>query len=138
MITAFSRQTPVKVTRRQTQAGLTTIGLVVTIAVAAVTLTCLLKMGPVYIQSWNVQEVLDSILEEQSTEEVPFTKGEIRSLLNKRFSINQIRIVEAGQFDIERTAEGTNVSADYEVRSELLGNVDVVMKFNSSVVLPVN
>ena len=93
-------------------------------------------MLPVYIQSWNVQSVLDGIKEEQTGKELPFTKSQVRSLLDKRLNINQISVVDDKQFELEKTADGLSVSAEYEVREELLANIDVVMKFSNSVMLP--
>ncbi len=118
------------------QQGLSLISVIFIMAIAGLLLTCVLKMLPVYIQSWNVQGVLDGIREEQTSKALAFTKSEVRSLLSKRLNINQISVVDGRQFELEKTADGLSISAEYEVREALLANIDVVMKFNNSVMLP--
>jgi hypothetical protein len=118
------------------QAGMSSIGLVTSIALGLLLLTCTLKMLPAYIQNWNVQSVLDSVLTEHLERATPLTKAEIRSRINKRLNINQITVLTSKQIDIEKTAEAYTVIADYEVRESLFSNIDVVMKFDNSVSLP--
>ena len=120
------------------QAGMSSIGLVSSIALGLLLLTCTLKMVPAYIQNWNVQSVLDGVLTEHLERATPLTKAEIRSRINKRLNINQITALTSKQIDIEKTAESYTIIADYEVRESLFSNIDVVMKFDNSVSLPFN
>lgn len=120
------------------QAGMSSIGLVSSIALGLLLLTCTLKMLPAYIQNWNVQSVLDSVLTEHLERATPLTKAEIRTRINKRLNINQITALSSKQIDIEKTAEAYTVIADYEVRESLFANIDVVMKFDNNVSLPFN
>jgi len=120
------------------QAGMSSIGLVSSIALGLLLLTCTLKMLPAYIQNWNVQSVLDSVLTEHLERATPLTKAEIRTRINKRLNINQITALSSKQIEIEKTAEAYTVVADYEVRESLFANIDVVMKFDNNVSLPFN
>ena len=121
---------------RHRQLGMSSILLVLMIGLFVLALTCVLKMAPVYIQHMNAQSVFDSLLEEQSTRDRPFLKSEIRSLIGKRMNINQITIMALKDVEIEKTSSGNIVNAVYEVREPLIGNIDVVMKFENSVTLP--
>ena len=120
------------------QAGISSIGLVTSIALGFLLLTCTLTMLPAYIQNWNVQSVLDGVLTEHLERATPLTRAEIRTRINKRLNINQITALTSRQIDIEKTAEAYTVIADYEVRESLFANIDVVMKFDNSVSLPFN
>ncbi len=120
------------------QAGISSIGLVSSIALGLLLLTCTLKMLPAYIQNWNVQSVLDGVLTEHLERATPLTRAEIRTRINKRLNINQITALTSKQIDIEKTAESYTIIADYEVRESLFSNIDVVMKFDNSVSLPFN
>ena len=120
------------------QAGMSSIGLVSSIALGLLLLTCTLKMLPAYIQNWNVQSVLDGVLTEHLERATPLTKAEIRTRINKRLNINQITALSSKQIEIEKTAEAYTIIADYEVRESLFSNIDVVMKFDNSVSLPFN
>ena len=120
------------------QAGMSSIGFLSTVALGVLLLTCTLKMLPAYVQNWNVQSVLDSVLTEHLERATPFTKAEIRSRINKRFNINQITGLTSGQVIIEKTANAYRVEANYEVREPLFSNIDVVMKFDNNVALPFN
>ena len=120
------------------QAGMSSIGLVSSIALGLLLLTCTLKMVPAYIQNWNVQSVLDGVLTEHLERATPLTRAEIRTRISKRLNINQITALTSKQIDIEKTAESYTIIADYEVRESLFSNIDVVMKFDNSVSLPFN
>ena len=120
------------------QAGMSSIGFLSTVAVGVLLLTCTLKMLPAYVQNWNVQSVLDSVLTEHLERATPFTKAEIRSRINKRLNINQITALTSRQVIIEKTANAYRVEANYEVRESFFSNIDVVMKFDNNVALPFN
>lgn len=121
---------------RRRQLGMSSIQVVLMIGLFVLALTCVLKMVPVYIQNMNAQSIFDGLLEEQLGRDRPFTKSEIRSLMRKRMSINQITILTSKDVEIEKTSSGNIVNAVYEVREPLIGNIDVVMKFENSVTLP--
>ncbi len=121
----------------QVMRGMGTINLLVVLAVAALALTCVLKMLPVYIENRSLLAILEGIKEEHLAANQPTTRSEIKLKIAKRFNINQIDSISASDVVVEKTKEGYTITANYESRVPLIGNVDVVMKFdNNQVQLP--
>ncbi|MDA9599044.1 DUF4845 domain-containing protein [bacterium] len=89
-------------------------------------MTLVFKIGPHYLDNriiaGAIQQVGQLGLEDQSS-------SEIRRKVAGFFTINNIRDVRATQVQIERSRRGVKINLDYETRIEMLGNVDVVLKF---------
>ena len=119
------------------QKGLASLNTVVTIAILGFFLICGFTMLPMYIDNWTVKSALTAV---QSDPAVPtMSKSEIRSLLTKKFNVNMVDAVNAKDVKIERTKDSLIISANYEVRSNLMANIDVVAVFDDNqVVVPVS
>lgn len=89
-------------------------------------MTLLFKIGPHYLDNriiaGAIQQVGQLGLEDQSS-------SEIRRKVADFFTINNIRDVRATQVQIKRSRRGVKINLDYETRIEMLGNVEVVLKF---------
>ena len=64
------------------------------------------------------------------------TSREITSIVMKRLDINLVTDVDADDIYVEKVGDTMTISADYEVRKSMLGNVDIVASFNKSVEVP--
>ncbi len=126
---SFCKQFAVKM---GSQTGMSSITLLVVIAVSLLLLTCVLKMAPVYVQNLSVQSILEGIEKEYTESKKPLTKPILRTLIFKRLNINQIRVIDKNNLHLEKTAEAFVIVANYEVRVPLFANVDVVMKFDKN------
>ena len=119
---------------RQQQQGMTAIGWVGILALIALVTLFALRLIPVYLASFNVSSILSSVEEEYSHKDV--TPLEITKTLMKRLDINMVTDVTKDDIFIERTGKALQVEIDYEVRKSLMGNVDIVVYFNKSIILP--
>ena len=124
---------PAVVSAMQTQRGMSMLGMLVAILLGGLLITCVLKMVPAYIESWNVRSILQD-LDQQFEGVAVVEKRAIRSKLNKRMHIDMIDAIQPGDISIEKERDVYIVSANYEKRVSLIGNVDVVMKFEDNVV----
>ena len=117
---------------RQGMRGMGTISLIIVLAAAALALTCALKMLPVYVENMNIRSILNGIEKDYLATSEPTSRSELKTKIAKRFNINQINSLTANDVVVEKTKEGYNVIANYEARVALLGNIDVVMKFEDN------
>lgn len=107
--------------------------MVVLLLFGAFVVTCVLKMLPVYIENWNVRSILNA-LDEQFENTTVVSKSDIRTKITKRMNIDMISSIKAKDIEIKKEKNVYIVNANYESRVPLIGNVDVVMKFDNNVV----
>jgi len=90
-------------------------------------LTLAIKLGPAYIDDITIQEALENL---EGTEGLSrMGSAEVRRLINKRLSINNVRGFDAKNIAVEKNGEFVIITVDYEVRNNLFGNVDSVVHF---------
>jgi len=90
-------------------------------------LTLAIKIGPVYIDDLTIQEALESL---EGTEGLSsMGPAEVRRLINKRLSVNNVSGFDAKNISVEKNGDSVVISVDYEVRNDLFGNVDSVVHF---------
>lgn len=109
------------------QRGLGLLGWIVVLAVASFFLTCAFRIGPLYIDYWTVESVLEGALEEEGLERQ--SKHEIRSAIQRRFDTNRVEVIKAREIRFEETRDKLVMDAGYEQRVPLIGNIDVVVRF---------
>ncbi len=115
--------------RRTTkQKGMGSIAWLVVIAIAGFALLCFFKIGPPYLDDRFVSGMLKT-LAENNPGLGQMSKGEVKSAINKYLTVNSIRGDTAKSFKIVRTQEGILINSNYEVRVNLVGNIDVVLSF---------
>lgn len=114
------------VVRRQAGVGL--MDIIIIIFVITVLSSVGFKVVPPYLEHRTITNILSSLAEDQSAGFK--SKNELRELIDKRFDFNQL-----GSFDVDNSirmesySRGTKVILKYEVRKNLVANVDIVMKF---------
>lgn len=114
--------------RNKYQRGASTLGLLITVLFFGGLLTLAVKLGPAYLDDFTIQEALESL---EGTEGLAtMTPRDIRTLINKRLSVNNVDNFDAKDISIERDGELVLLTVDYEVRTGLFGNVDAVLRFN--------
>lgn len=110
------------------QAGMGTMTLLVYLCFAGIVLLCCAKIVPsLYDDKYLVTEALVSLSEKPGVESM--TKTELKSHVDKFFSMNGIRGEATKGVKVIRSGEGMLVNIQYEVRNNLFKNIDVVMHF---------
>lgn len=109
------------------QGGASALTMLVMVLFFGSLLTLVIKLGPVYLDDITIQEALEGL---EGTEGLS-TMGppQVRSLINKRLSVNNIRGFDAKQISVEKNGEFVVIKVDYEVRNNLFRNVDTVIHF---------
>lgn len=113
------------------QRGMTTIGLLLILAMAAFFVLIGLKLYPVYYDSFKVGSALDSLKADPSL--ATKTSAEVVDRLLKRLSIDNVDHVEKSDVTVEKSGRGIRVAVEYEARKNIVGNVDVVVSFSKAV-----
>ncbi|VAW87107.1 hypothetical protein MNBD_GAMMA17-1922 [hydrothermal vent metagenome] len=113
---------------RAAQRGVSGSGFITIIAVIIISVLLLLKLFPVYMENFNVSTSLSSLSNENDIKELK--KSAIKELLQRRFSINDVKNVRKEHIEITKTKTEMTIDITYEVRKPLVGNIDIVMRFN--------
>ena len=90
-------------------------------------LTLAIKIGPAYIDDITIQEALESLDGTNGLEQMG--PAQVRTLINKRLSVNNVRGFDAKNITVEKNGEFVVVKVDYEVRNNIIGNVDSIVHF---------
>ena len=94
--------------------------------VAVSVFTLAMTLGPHYFQHSSIVSVMDGL----TPEDVKGSKTKLRKLLEKRFTVNNLRDFDLERIlEVDRTREGTTVTIEYEVREHIIGNVSAVLNF---------
>lgn len=90
-------------------------------------LTLVIKLGPAYLDDITIQEALESLDGTEGLSQMG--PAQVRTLINKRLSVNNIRGFDAKNISVDKNGEFVVIKVDYEVRNNLFSNVDTVVHF---------
>lgn len=121
---------------KRKQSGITLIGFIIVLAVVGVFLYMGMKLVPMYSEFYAVKRSLSGLSEEPGI--ATMDPAKIRDLFFRRMYVNYSENVKQENFKIARSDKGLQVTVKYEVRKELIANLDVVGKFEAEQVLRTN
>jgi hypothetical protein len=110
---------------------MTAIGWMIVLALIGFFVLLTLRMAPAYMEYYKVVSTLESLEEETGWSEV--TPQAIRRLIERRFDISYVHSITPRQVSIKPSGGYYIVTAKYDAREHLAGNVYVIMKFNKQV-----
>ncbi len=114
---------------KRKQSGMTMLGFLITLTVVMFFLYCGMKILPMYTEYYSVKKALASIA--SNPEAANASKDKIRALFAKHIQIDYVSIIKPEMLKIESTDTGYNMLMDYERRTPLFANLDVVAKFHA-------
>ncbi|ROS04716.1 uncharacterized protein DUF4845 [Sinobacterium caligoides] len=112
------------------QQGLSLLGWIVIVFVAAVFATAAIKLGPKYAENYTIT----SIVERVAASSAANSKGQLRAEIQKNFNVSMVTELKAKDIKIETIKGGYSLDPSYEIRVPFLYNIDVVLKFEDSVI----
>ena len=115
---------------KRTQGGMTLIGFILVLAVVGIFVYVGMKVIPMYSEYYAVKKSLDGLALEPGIANAP--PDRIRNLFFRRLYVNYSENVKAENVKIERAPGGWHMTVKYEVRRELISNLDVVGNFDAS------
>ncbi len=119
---------------KQKQAGMTAIGWMGVIALIMMLVLMLLKLLPIYMDGYKVGSVLSDLEDDPGV--ASMTPVMISKTIMKRLDINMVDNVSKEDIYIDKLKNSMHVEIDYEVRENLIGNVDVVVHFQKAITIP--
>ena len=114
------------------QRGMSGIGMMALFVIIAFAAIVAIKIIPIYLENFNIVSSLKSLQGEVKT---GVASGDVKTLLLRRFQINDVTSVSKKDIKVVRKGSKTTVIVDYEVRKPLFGNIAVVVSFDERVVL---
>lgn len=115
---------------KKRQHGLTMFGFLF-VAVVLVMIAMLgMKLVPAYIEFFSVKKILAGMAQESDLRSK--SNAEIRSDFSKRANAGYVTVVKPEDLSINRSGGVPVISADYEYRTKLVGNISLVVDFSAS------
>jgi hypothetical protein len=116
------------------QRGMTAIGWLVMLLIFGFFVLLVLKLGPVYLDHYNVKMAVESVSKEPGAADSP--QQEIMKKIRARLDINYVTDLPKDAIRIRRgDGEAKLIDVIYERRVSIAGNVDAVVAFKEQVVL---
>ncbi len=108
------------------QRGLTLIGFLLVLALALFVAYLGMKIVPIYLNHYSVVTSMQNLAEEPGI--ASMSEARIRDRLSRKFSTSYVKHITARDIVVERST-GLSIIAEYEVREDLIGNMDAVVTF---------
>ena len=117
------------------QQGLTMISWMVILSAIGFTVFIALKIIPIYISGFNSYSALDSMTKERGFKNKSLS--EVKGMLWRRMDINMVSGITKNDIFVSKRKGEFIIEIDYEIRENVLGNLDIVARFNKTVSVPV-
>ncbi|MDG9671557.1 DUF4845 domain-containing protein [Hahella sp. CR1] len=113
---------------RKNQQGASFVMVLVWILIGISVITLGLKIGPIYIDDFAVSSSLDGLKRESDLAKL--SNEQIISHLDKHFTVNSVRNFDKKNIKITREKTKVVVALIYEVRTNIVSNIDAVVSFH--------
>jgi hypothetical protein len=113
------------------QRGITLLGFLIGAAFIGLFVLAGIKLVPVYLEFAKIQSTLTSVRDEEQGQRP--TIEQIRSAIERRFDIEDVRVISAKDVKITRVEGGYELRATYDGRTRYLGNLYLVAEFDTAV-----
>ena len=114
------------------QRGMTLIGFIIVLAIGVFVAYIGMKIIPIYIDYYSVRQAMTSLQEEPGVENM--SPARIRDLFFRKLYVSYVDDVKPENVTVLRQG-GLRFRVAYEVREDVLGNMDVVATFDDTVPL---
>ena len=115
---------------KRKQGGLSLLGFLVVLAVVGFAAYVGMKLFPMYQEYYSVRSAMKGLANEPGVADMDPAK--IQDLFFRRLYFNYSENVKPQNVKFERTEGGWKMRVNYEVRRPLVGNLDVVGRFDST------
>lgn len=115
---------------KQKQKGMTLLGFVIVLSVVGFAAYILMKLFPMYSEYYSVRQAMKGLSQEPGI--ATQDPARIQDLFFRRLYISYSENVKKEHVKLRRIDNGWQMEVNYEIRRPLVGNLDVVGKFNAS------
>jgi hypothetical protein len=113
------------------QTGITAIGFLLIAAMVGLLGFAGLKLTPVYLENMKIKQILKDV--KSDLDGANPSPQSIRRAIDQRLNVEMVYDFDARDFEIEKSAAGFRVAANYEKRAPLLANVALMVTFQDEV-----
>ena len=118
---------------RHKQRGATFLGIVTILAILGLAAYAGIRLAPKYIEYMAVARALDQVA--TSLKDGDASPASIRTSLQRRWEIEDIKSLDVKDIEINKVANGTEVRAAYRAEAPFVANVSLVVDFDKSVMV---
>ena len=118
---------------KHSQAGMTTLGLVILVAFVGVFAFAGIRLTPVYLNYMKVVGVVDGVVAEFDGANA--TSSAIRSSVSRRFDIESVAEIRAKDVKVTKVGEGHEIAATYSHKAPFIANVSFVVDFDKRAII---
>ena len=111
--------------------GLSMIGWIFFATAAMVLIATAIKIIPAYMEFNTITGAVNSVLQDPKV--ALRLEHEIRGDIDKRFIVNNVTAVQVNDLAVSVEPGQVVVGIDYEVRENIIGNVDIVIAFSEEI-----
>ncbi|HET7811275.1 MAG TPA: DUF4845 domain-containing protein [Steroidobacteraceae bacterium] len=116
------------------QRGVTMIGWIFLLIPVALVLYAGIVAGPKYLNYYKVVEAMKKTATKLSSDDT-LTAQTIKFALEKQFDTGYIDSPTVDDISVKKGDNGWEMSANYEQQAHMFGNLDLLMKFDKTVVI---
>lgn len=120
--------------------GFSLIGFLFNLVVFVFVLLVIFRLGPIYMEHYKILKVFDGVKNELNSKMDLSNDGRtaLRKAIERRFTVEDIRVVTPNSIVITPQGNAMQVKLAYESRVEFIANIDVVVKFDDTVLIQSN
>lgn len=116
---------------REQQRGATALGTLTILIILGLGLYALIRLVPVYLEYFEVVRAMEGLSKESPA--VDTSPDKLRTGLNRRWNIEDIKTVDYKDIDIRRVGTRYEMTAEYRAEVPFIGNVSLVADFYKTV-----
>lgn len=114
---------------RNKQRGASGLSILFTIVIVVLIGMVTLKLVPVYLDNYTIKGALDGLNQQAGVTQMSPEK--IRTILSNQLRINNAHDLDPKKIVIKKENGRLTVNIDYEVRIDLVQNVDLIVSFEN-------
>jgi hypothetical protein len=111
------------------QQGASALSILFTIVIIIFFGTTGLKLTPVYLDNFTIKGALDALDEQPGITKM--SRSKIKNVLMKQLQINNVRNIKSEDIVVNKEKGRLTVNIDYEVRMDLIQNIDLLVSFEN-------
>ena len=119
------------------QRGVTMIGWIFLLVPVAIVVYAGIRVGPEYFNYYKLVTAMKETAKQLEANEV-LTPVNIRASLEKRFDTGYIDEPNVKDIEVSKTEGGWEMKAEYETVVPMFGNLNLLIDFNSTVLVSAN
>ncbi len=112
------------------QRGVSMLGFMFVAVVVIVIAMLAMKLVPAYIEYFSVKKILTSMGQDSETKSM--SNADIRNSFSKRANVGYVTVVKPEALDIDRSGGKLVISTEYEYRTPLFANINLVVDFKAT------